>query len=155
MGTATRALVAIALMGAALTAASGCGSSSKPLTRAELTTKANTICRKVTVKLQAATKKGVSSVQQIAHLAPQLASFEETALMELGKLIPPAELENDWKTFISGAQTLAENTSKLGEYAKANNLKGAKALIKSSTKTQQQMVTIAKRDGLKECEQVA
>ncbi len=73
--------------------------------------------------------------------------------MELGKLIPPPELESDWKTFISGAQTLAENTSKLGEYAKATKLKSAKALIKSSTTTQQRMVAIAKRDGLKECEE--
>jgi hypothetical protein len=154
MGTATRALVATALIAAA-PAAAGCGSPSKPLTRAELTTKANAICKKVTVKLQGATKKGVSSVQQIAHLAPELASFEETALVELGKLIPPAELESDWKAFMSGAQTLAENTSKLGEYAKANNLKGAKTLIKSTTTTQQRMVVIAKRDGLKECEQVA
>jgi hypothetical protein len=155
IGMGTRAVLAIALVAATLVAAAGCGSSSKPLTRAELTKQANTICKKVTVKLQAATKKGVSSVQQIAHLAPELASFEETALVELGKLIPPAELESDWKTFISGAQTLAENTSKLGEYAKANNLKGAKPLIKSSTTTQQRMVAIAKRDGLKECEEVA
>lgn len=154
IGMGTRALVAIALVAMTLVAA-GCGSSSKPLTRAELTKKANTICKKVTVKLQAATKKGVGTVQQIAHLAPELASFEETALVELGKLIPPAELESDWKTFLSGAQTLAENTSKLGEYAKANNLKGAKSLIKSSTTTQQRMVAIAKRDGLKDCEEVA
>ena len=154
IGTATRAVFAVALL-AVVVAAAGCGSSSKPLTRVELTTKANTICKKVTVRLQAATKKGVSNVQQIAKLAPELASFEETALVELGKLIPPAELESDWKAFISGAQTLAENTSKLGEYAKANNLKSAKNLIKTSTTTQQQMVAIAKRDGLKECEQVA
>ena len=155
IGTTTRALVATGLAAVTLTGTVGCGSSSKPLTRAELTVKANTICKKVTVKLQAATKKGVSTVQQIAHLAPELASFEETALVELGKLIPPVALESDWKAFISGAQTLAENTSKLGEYAKANNLKGAKALIKSSTTTQQRMIAIAKRDGLKECEQVA
>lgn len=154
-GKSTRALPAIALCALALVLASGCGGSSKPLTRAELTTKANAICRQVNVKLQAATKKGVGTVQQIAKLAPELAGFEETALVELGKLIPPASLERDWKAFISGAQTLAENTSKLGEYAKANNLKSAKSLIESSTTTQQQMVAIAKRNGLKECEQVA
>lgn len=154
-GMSTRALATIALTALTLFIATGCGSSSKPLTRAELTVKANAICKKVNVKLQAATKKGVGTVQQIAQLAPELASFEETALVELGKLIPPAAVESDWKAFVSGAQTLAENTSKLGEYAKANNLKGAKSLIKSSTATQQQMVAVAKRNGLKECEQVA
>jgi len=94
MGTATRTLAATAFAAVAFTVAAGCGSSSKPLTRAELTAKANTICKKVTVKLQAATKKGVGTVQQIAHLAPELASFEETALVELSKLVPPAKLEN-------------------------------------------------------------
>jgi len=155
MGMAPRALAATALAATAL-AASGCGGSSpKPLTRAELTVKANAICKKVTAKLTAATKGGVGSVQAIARVAPELASFEETALGELGKLVPPAKLESDWKQFIAGAQTLAENTSKLGEYAKENNLKAAKSLIVSSEATQKQMIAIAKRDGLKDCEQVA
>lgn len=154
MHTTTRALAATALTGAVL-AATSCGSSPKPLTRAELTTKANAICRQVNVKLEAATKGGVGSVQAIAHIAPELAAFEETALGELGKLVPPAELENDWKVFVAGAQTLAENTSKVGEYAKAGNLKGAKNLLTATSATQKQMVAIAKRDGLRECEQVA
>jgi hypothetical protein len=131
---------------------SGCGSSSKPLTRAELTAKANAICKTVTSKL---TSKTIKTQQDIAHIAPELASFEQTALSELSKLVPPAALENDWKQFIAGAQTLAENTAKLGEYAKANNLKAAKGLIASSVAVQHQMVAIAKRDGLKACEQVA
>jgi hypothetical protein len=155
MGLATRTLVAAALATTALATAGCGGSSSKPLTRAELTSKANAICKQVTAKLQAATKGGVGTVQAIARIAPELAAFEETALGELGKLVPPAELENDWKVFVAGAQTLAEDTSKLGEYAKANNLKGAKGLIRSSSATQKQMIAIAKRDGLRECEQVA
>jgi hypothetical protein len=153
-GISTRAFASTALALAAL-AAAGCGSSVKPLTRAELTTKANTICKKVTVKLEGAAKKGIDTVQAIAHVAPELSGFEETALVELSKLIPPAELEGDWKAFVAGAQTLAENTSKVGEYAKANDLKSAKSLIKSSNATQKQMVGIAKRDGLKECELVS
>ena len=88
-------------------------------------------------------------------MAGELASFEQTALTDLSKLVPPTELEDDWKQFVAGAQTLAENTAKLGEYAKANNLKAAKGLIVSSEATQKQMVAIAKRDGLTACEQVA
>lgn len=140
------ALTAIAL------AASGCGSSSKPLTRAELTAKADAICKTVTAKISS---KSANNEQQISRLASELASFEQTALVNLSKLVPPAELETDWKKFVSGAQTLAENTAKLGEYAKAKNLKAGKALILSSENTQKQMVVIAKRDGLTACEQVA
>jgi hypothetical protein len=141
----------VALMAAAL-GASGCGSSAKPLTRAELTAKANAICKTVAAKLSS---KSISSEQQISHVAGELAAFEQTALAGLSKLVPPAELETDWKEFVSDAQTLAENTAKLGEYARAKDLKAAKALILSSEATQKQMVTIAKRDGLAACEKVA
>jgi hypothetical protein len=144
-------VAAIALTATVL-AASGCGSSSKPLTRAELTAKANAICKTVTAKISS---KSIKTQQEIARVAGELASFEQTALTSLSKLVPPTELEDDWKRFVAGAQTLAENTAKLGEYAKANNLKGAKGLIVSSEATQKQMVTIAKRDGLTACEQVA
>ncbi|MFZ1154943.1 MAG: hypothetical protein WAN93_08575 [Solirubrobacteraceae bacterium] len=136
-------------------AASGCGSSSKPLTRAELTAKADAICKTVSAKLASRTKRGVNSQHALALLAPELASFEQSALAALGKLVPPTELEGDWKQFVTGAQTLAENTVKLGEYAKANNLKGAKSLITSSETVQQQMTATAKRDGFIACEQVA
>jgi hypothetical protein len=149
MGLTRLAIIALA---ATTLAVSGCGSSSKPLTRAELTAKANAICKTVSAKLAS---KTIKTQQDIARIAPELASFEQTALTELSKLVPPAELANDWKQFVAGAQTLAENTSKLGEYAKANNLKGAKGLITSSQAVQQQMVAAAKRDGLTACEQVA
>lgn len=144
-------VAAIALTATVL-AASGCGSSSKPLTRAELTAKANEICKTVAAKVSS---KSVSNQQQIGRVAEELASFEQTALTSLSKLVPPAELESDWKQFVAGAQTLAENTAKLGEYARANNLKAAKGLILSSEATQKQMMAIAKRDGLSACEQVA
>lgn len=149
MGRTRLAAVALAATTLAL---AGCGSSSKPLTRAELTAKANAICKSVTAKLAS---KTISTQQDIARIAPELAGFEQSALAELGKLVPPAELANDWKQFVAGAQTLADNTAKLGEYAKANNLKAAKGLITSSQAIQQQMVATAKRDGLKSCEQVA
>jgi hypothetical protein len=147
-----RRRIAVAALAATTLAVSGCGSSSKPLTRAELTAKANAICKTVTAKLAS---KTIKTQQDIARIAPELASFEQSALAELSKLVPPAELANDWKQFVAGAETLAENTSKLGEYAKANNLKGAKGLITSSQTVQQQMVATAKRDGLTACEQVA
>ena len=133
-------------------AVSGCGGSSKPLTRAELTARADAICKTVTAQLKS---KTIKTQQDIARVVPELASFEQNALTGLAKLVPPAELENDWKQFVAGAQTLAENTAKLGEYAKANNLKAGRSLITSSQTVQQQMVAIAKRDGLTACEQVA
>src|ERR1700722_5724199 len=87
----------------------GCGSSEKPLTRAELTAKANAICKTVTAKLAT---KTIKSQQDIARIAPDLAGFEETALGELSKLVPPAGLANDWKQFVAGAGRLSAKTQK-------------------------------------------
>lgn len=144
-----RVIGAAALAAAAL-AVSGCGgSSAKPLTRAELTAKANAICMNVTAKLP---KKSIKSVPEIADTAIELASSEQGALTELSKLVPPAELESDWKAFVAGAEKLAENTAKIGAYAKSNDLKGASDLITNSERTTQQMTEIAKRVGIKECE---
>jgi hypothetical protein len=152
MGMRGRSLAVIALAATTL-AIAGCGDSSpKPLTRAELTAKANAICKTVTAKLAS---KTINTEKDVARVAPELVASEQSALVELSKLIPPAELANDWKRFIAGASTLAENTAKLGEYAKANNLKAASPLITSSETLQQQMRAIAKRDGLTKCEQVA
>jgi hypothetical protein len=143
---------AAATLAAITVAMVGCGGSEKPLTHAELVSKANAICETVTAKFAT---KSASSERDVARIAPELAASEQKALSELSKLVPPTDLESDWKQFISGAEMLAENTSKLGEYAKANNLKAARQLIGSSETTQHQMQAIAKRDGLIECQQVA
>jgi hypothetical protein len=130
----------------------GCGGSgAKPLTRAELTAKANAICKTVTGKFAS---KSLNSQQQLASVVPQLAGFEQKALAELSKLVPPAELADDWKKFVDGAETLAENTAKLSEYVKAKNLKGAGSLITRSEATQAQMRATARRDGIVGCEEV-
>ena len=147
-----RTRLAAVVLTAATLAVSDCGGSSKPLTHAELTTKANAICKTVTAKLAS---KTIKTRQEIARVAPELAAFEETALAELGKLVPPANLANDWKQFVAGAQTLAENTAKLGEYVRTNNAKAGRSLIASTTSVQQRMVAVAKRDGFTACEQVA
>jgi hypothetical protein len=144
--------LAAVMLAATAVAVTGCGGSEKPLTHAELVSKANAICKTVVGKFAT---KSAHSVQDIARIAPELAGVEQKALSELGKLVPPAYLESDWKQFIDGAEALAENTSKLGEYAKANNLKAAGHLIVSTEATQHQMQAIAKHNGLTECEQVA
>jgi hypothetical protein len=133
-------------------AIAGCGSSPKPLTRAGLTSKANAICRRVAAKLAASTKGGVSGQQALAHIAPELAS---SALAELSQLVPPEDLSSEWKGFVADAEIIAENTAKLGEYAKTNNLNATRGVILSTEKVQKQMQATAQRIGFADCEQIA
>jgi len=146
-----RRIGALALSAIVL-AAPGCGKSSKPLTRAQLISQADAICKRVNAKLKVSK---INSKQDIARVVPQLATYEQQALADLGKLVPPASMANDWKTIVAGAQTLADNTAKLGEYAKENKLKAARGLVSTSEKVQQQVQATAKRDGFKECSQNA
>jgi multidrug efflux pump subunit AcrA (membrane-fusion protein) len=149
-----RSRIAVLTLVATTFVASGCGkSTSTTLTRAELTKKANTICESVKTKI-ASVNHSANNIKDIAIIAPKLAAFEQDALAELGKLVPPADLANDWKEFVAGAQTLADNTVKLGEYAKANNLAKAQSLITSSNTVQQKMRATAKQDGFISCEEV-
>jgi hypothetical protein len=144
-----RQLAALGLAAAALTAI-GCGSSSKgkSLASVELIAKADVICARVHAQYHA---NGYTTAQSIAHLAPRVASYEQIGVSELRKLIPPASMAGDWKQIVDGAQTVAEETAKLGQYAKDNNLKAATPLLSSSLRRQQQVLAVAARDGFKEC----
>jgi hypothetical protein len=127
------------------------------LTHAELVTKTNAICNRVDARfnyysqLKPSSSEYLLTAKGLAKAAPKLASTEQTALVELRRLTPPTELASDWKKILAGAQTLATGTTRLGEYAKANNLEGASSLLKSIANAEQQAFTAAKRDGFVEC----
>lgn len=144
-------LAALALAATTLSA-TGCGESPKTttLTHAELIAKADPICARVNAKRASST---IRSREDYARLVPPLAAYEQTAVAELGKLIPPASMASDWKQVVAGAQTLANNTAKLGEYAKANNLAASRTLFSTDAKAQEQMLAAAKRIGFKDCAQ--
>ncbi|HEX5309928.1 MAG TPA: hypothetical protein VFW38_12715 [Solirubrobacteraceae bacterium] len=150
---AVPALAVVTLLAVALCA--GCGSSPKPLTRAQLVEKANSICRRVATKIEATSKgEKTNTAQQLARLAGKLAGFEQSALGELSKLTPPAALETDWKRFLGGAQSLAEDTATLSETVTAKDKAAANRAVTSAETTQKQMAAIAKRNGIKDCERV-
>ena len=138
-------------------AAVGCGSASKPpLTRAQLTSKADSICRTVTAKLEAASKgASASTPQQVERLTTKVSGFEQKALSELTALVPPPALEAQWQRFVDGAQRIAEATARIGEYIASKNTAASKAVISEVQATQKRMIAIAKRNGFKDCEKVA
>jgi hypothetical protein len=149
--------LAISALAAIALAAAGCGSTPKPpLTRAQLTSKANSICRTVTAKLEATSKgESANTLQQLERLTTKVAGFEQKALTELTALVPPPALEAQWQRFVEGAQSLAEDTAKVSEYIANKNTAAGKSVISDAEATQKRMVAIAKRNGFKDCEKVA
>ena len=139
---------------------SGCGGStgsSAALTRSELIARGDAICRRINAKIRA-TK--VSTAQDYARVAPPLAAYEQTAVIEMRKLTPPASIANGWRQIVSGAQMLANGTTKLGEYAQTSNpfevahqTPSVHAAFAATTEGPKQMVTAAQRGGFKDCAQ--
>ena len=144
-------LVALVLATAAFVA-SGCGGSSKSndLTQAELVSKGDAICERVHATLHA---NPYRSQADVGRLAPQLAAYERTAIVEMRKFRPPASLANDWKQIVEGSEIIATDTDKLGEDVKQNNAKAARPLFASSRAVQLKMQAVAERDGFKNCGQ--
>jgi hypothetical protein len=161
-------LAALALTAATL-AASGCGGSSKsgssattssgttastvaetakPVTRAELVAKANAICRRMTAYRRT---NSIKTVAEVAQVAPRIAAYEQAAANELAAIVAPPSVENEWKQVVSAVKTTAANTAKYGEYAKANNIAGAQAMISSATELDKRTSAVASRLGIVDC----
>jgi hypothetical protein len=92
-----------ALAVSAIGTASGCGggsssSASKPLTRAELTAKANAICKRVISQVD----WDKVTPQELVHVVGKLASLEEQAASELDKLTPPRSMLAEWRLVVDG-----------------------------------------------------
>jgi hypothetical protein len=150
----SRKRLAVLALAATTLAASGCGGSSKAstsLSKAELIAKADTICARVHAQYHA---NGYSTTQSIARLAPRVAAYEHAGVAEMRKLSPPASMASDWKQILDAAQRIADDTAKLGQYAKENNVKAEIPLYTADRPRQQQALAIATRDGFKECAKV-
>ena len=143
--TATQAAATTATASKQLTTPSG-----PPLTRAEFISKAEVMCRRL--KDRRASNRA-STPQQVAEVATELGTFEQKLATELNSLIPPASLLSDWRTVILNAQTLANDTAKIGEYAGSGQLSTAAAhtVLVGRTTAEHQSILIATRDGITEC----
>jgi predicted nucleic acid-binding protein len=151
-----RIRLSVLVLVAATLLSAGCGGgSSKALTQAELIGKADTICVRLKTQLSGpALNAEIGNVSSVARIASRRAAIERAALAELGKLTPPTSLASDWQQVIADRRILADDLVKLGEYAKANNVKSLDALYLSSAKVGVRMIAMAKRDGFKQCSRV-
>jgi hypothetical protein len=145
-------IVGLALTVAAL-ATYGCGSSSKgqSQTRAKLIASADTICHRVN-----ATRDSVAiiSPQEYTRILPLVAD-ERSAVVELGKLVPPATLASDWSRIVANFRLIAADTRTYVQSLKAQDVKGAEEALRSMQTAQQHMVAVTRHDGFSDCAQIS
>jgi hypothetical protein len=142
--TATARLTAFALV-ATTFAAAGCGGSSKPkpLTRAELTAKANAICRRVIAEVD----WSKVSPRALPRVVGRLAALEERAAAELDKLTPPASMADTWRFIVNGFRLTGPEFRKIAQIAQT--VTGPYAVPLSNA--QHERALVANIAGIKDC----
>jgi hypothetical protein len=118
MTIARAGLTVLVLATAALGTASGCGggsSSSRPLSRAQLTAKANTICQRVIGEVDWSKVRP----QDLPSVVGRLAALEEQAAAELERLTPPASMADKWRLIVDGFRATGPEFRRLAQSIKA------------------------------------
>lgn len=145
----SRPLATLALAASVL-AAAGCGESAgstKQLTRSELIVRGDALCRRINARL-AATR--IKSGKDNARLG----AYEQAEVAEMRRLTPPASMASGWRQVVTGAQTLADATTKIGQYPLEGYFQprpAVRAAFIAAGAGTKQMVTAAQREGFKDC----
>jgi hypothetical protein len=140
--------------------AAGCGSSgsSSSTGAAKLVAAADPICKQVSVARAAAntavTSAGTSTsktLQALARFAPPVAVDEHQAIVRLRTINAPAALSSDWQKLLSGMEQLANDTTAIGNDAKAGKYAVITTITTSARKLRDQLTEIATHDGFAYC----
>lgn len=119
-----------------------------PLTRAQLTARANAVCQGANAKLSAIT---MITTKEVERELPQEAIYRTVEAGELAKLIPPAALTRQWSSLINDFHLYAAYTQALVPYARAGNLRSGISLVRPAAKVQEQLTADARRIGIVHC----
>jgi hypothetical protein len=123
-------------------------SHTKPLSRAQLIARADAICGKINAKraeFKIRTRRDYATVYQ------QFASYAQGQIAELSKITPPASMASGWRQILADAQSYVGGIAKISGYIRSNNDHAARALDVPVFNAQEQMATIAKHNGFKDC----
>jgi hypothetical protein len=90
--------------------------------------------------------------EALAREIPRFASFQQAAFAELSRLTPPASMAHEWKEFTASTRLLVTDTTKLGEYFKANHFSAFGHFVIKIDEDEVAIRTLAKHDAITGCE---
>jgi hypothetical protein len=149
----------VAFVLAALTTvvAGGCGGQAA-LSRQQLISQADVICKRVELeratavgRLTVVSTSNAKELKEVGRLAPGLSQEQQRGVARLRALKAPASLEHDWQELLTGMQQLAAETAKVGVAARAGNGKGVEAITASGAPIRSGLERIAQQVGFKYC----
>jgi hypothetical protein len=118
-----------------------------PLSRTQLISQADAICRRVNLK-RAAIR--LETRQDYALLLP-LATYERTALEQMRSLTPPASMAVSWKKILADTQTAIDSIDGLAQAGIAGDSTELERESLVGGKALRETFVLAKREGFKDC----
>lgn len=118
-----------------------------PLTRAALIAKADVICASTNTKYSAVSSVG--NAAELKRALPLIATYASTEATELGKLVPPKSLTNDWSRIINAAHLFSVYFDQAATAAQTNGI--VAPLLHSTAVVGRQLTSVAAHDGFKHC----
>jgi hypothetical protein len=118
--------------------------------------KADAICKPLNARRKAANKQAgavtnATALSKVAAIGQGIVAAERSAIAQLRGLTPPSDLASAWRKILAGAELLAGNTAKLGEAAKAKDLKRAEVLIHEDQQSEKALIPVAAKAGFRHC----
>jgi hypothetical protein len=132
-------------------AVAGCGGA-KPLTRAQLVSRANALCTHVHAEIK--NIGPAKTPQELVRLTRKLAGFEQHALESMRSLQPPPALAADWKHMIEGAEEVAESAGTLSTDAQLKKEKAEREALEHIVHVEKNISPIVARDGFTNCKEL-
>ena len=129
---------------------SNIASSTARLTEADLITDANRICGAIATKRN---RLGSNSEAEFDLMVPQVAAYQQTMLVDLRKLTPPASLTKRWSEMLEAAQTMSESTQVISQDIHTGHTKpsATSPLFAAFAKARLQLRAISKHVGIAQC----
>jgi hypothetical protein len=123
------------------------------LSRSQLIARADAICERRNSAIDAVKLHGTSP-EAITRFASQSAALEQSALLDLSRLYPPASMSAQWQQTLAYSRTLLQGVLTLGHYAQHHDTRVIPALSRSVQSVKRQLLAAATRDGFRYCSRV-
>jgi hypothetical protein len=95
-----------------------------------------------------------SSLSAIASSASRRAAIERRALEELGKLTPPPNTADRWRSLITDSRAILRGVAKLAEDASSSDSVGVREQLSSVKQPQFRLLVAGVHAGLRHCSSV-
>jgi hypothetical protein len=141
--------LAVLVVLAALALAAGCGGGGKQLTKAELVTQADAICRKYEAKINALGEP--TSLAGLKEFADKAVPLFDSGLDELRALQPPENLEGTYREWLETGEKQREAAERIGDAADKGDEQGLQRIIRDLGTSEQRSNALAAQLGFKDC----